>query len=535
MATSPGTNNMHNLTTLIKRLEAATSRLEDIASVTIPMPKVNSVTAPAPTGPLPAPPKRVSSSPGPPPESFPESVEEFNAFISGPVQKFVNESEELGGPIAEQARSLLKAFLGQRRLIFITTKAKKPDISSANFMQLLKPLQESITAVSEIRDSNRGSTIFNHLSAVSESIGVLAWITDDTKPQRHVEEFLGSAQYWGNRVLKEYKDKDPKHVMWIQSYYNVFKELGEYVKQIFPTGILWNPMGSTVEEAIEAVEKCTFLDAPHTATSKSSAPPPPPPPGPPPPPIKFDDQSNNAPSGNAGGLGAVFVELNKGAEVTKGLKKVTADQMTHKNPSLRGGATVLGRSDSNTSVSSVGRSKSPLPGKKPKPENMRTKKPPVKKLDGNKWIIENFENEPQPIKIDALISHSIIISRCSKTTIIVQGKANAISVDNSPRLSLIIDSLVSSVDVIKSSSFAIQVLGSLPTILMDSVDGAQIYLGKDSLATEIFSSKSTGINLNILDSSKEEEDYKEVPVPEQIRTWIDEKGNVKSEIVEHSG
>jgi adenylyl cyclase-associated protein len=74
-------------------------------------------------------------------------------------------------------------------------------------MELLKPLQESITAVSDIRDANRGSTVFNQLSAVSESIGVLAWVTVEPKPHKHVEESLGSAQYWGNRVLKEYKDK----------------------------------------------------------------------------------------------------------------------------------------------------------------------------------------------------------------------------------------------------------------------------------------------------------------------------------------
>ena len=74
-------------------------------------------------------------------------------------------------------------------------------------MTLLKPLQESITKIADIRDANRGSPAFNQLSAVSESIGVLAWVTVDPKPHKHVEESLGSAQYWGNRVLKEYKEK----------------------------------------------------------------------------------------------------------------------------------------------------------------------------------------------------------------------------------------------------------------------------------------------------------------------------------------
>lgn len=146
---------------------------------------------------------------------------------------------------------------------------------------------------------------------------------------------------------------------------------------------------------------------------------------------------------------------------------------------------------------------------------------------------ENFEGESQPIEIEATLQHSILISRCNKVTIMVKGKANAISIDNSSRLSLIVETLVSSIDVIKSPNFALQVLGTLPTILMDQVDGAQVYLSKESTHTEVFSSKCSGINLNIIQD--EDEDYKEVPLPEQIRTYINKEGKVVSEIVEHAG
>lgn len=74
-------------------------------------------------------------------------------------------------------------------------------------MQLLKPLQEQLQAVDELRDANRASPYFNHLSAISESIPALAWVTLPAKPHKHVEEMYGTAQYWGNRVLKEYREK----------------------------------------------------------------------------------------------------------------------------------------------------------------------------------------------------------------------------------------------------------------------------------------------------------------------------------------
>ncbi|RDW92052.1 adenylyl cyclase-associated protein [Coleophoma crateriformis] len=521
------------LTALINRLEAATSRLEDIASSAIDSPQANgapastalSATAPAPTPSTPAPP----AAPKAAPIELPEQVEEFDAFISTSVKKYMDLSKGLGGAIAEQASSVLKAFEGQRRFLLIATQAKKPDMGSPAFMQLLKPLQDSITAVNDIRDANRGKPDFNQLSAVSESISVVAWVTVDPKPHKHVEESLGSAQYYGNRVLKEFKEKDPKQIEWIQTYYQIFKDLTEYVKQTYPSGIIWNPKGVSADEALKSVGGS---QAP-TPSAGGPPPPPPPPPGPPP---KFDipDIPEHG-KPKESGIGAVFNDLNKGEDVTKGLRKVDKSQMTHKNPSLRAGSTVPTRSDSASSVSSVSRGKSPAPGKKPKPESMRTKKPPVKRLDGNKWLIENFENEPEPIEIEAEISHSILISRCSKTTIMVKGKANAISVDNSPRLSIVVESLVSSVDVIKCNNFALQVLGTLPTILMDQVDGAQVYLGKDSMDTEVFSSKSSGINLNIIDAASEEGDYKEVPLPEQLRTYITKDGKVASEIVEHAG
>ena len=234
-------------------------------------------------------------------------------------------------------------------------------------------------------------------------------------------------------------------------------------------------------------------------------------------------------------MGAVFEQLSKGEAVTAGLRKVDPASQTHKNPSLRAGAVVPPtRSDSQSSAASVsGRGKSPIPSKKPKPESMRTKKPPRKELDGNKWIIENFDSPEAVIEIDAQIYHSILITRCNKTNIRVLNKANAISIDSSSHVSLIIDSLVSAVDVIKTPRFEMQVLGTLPTIMLDQVDNATVYLSQESLHTEVFTSKCTSVNINV-PGQQEEDDYRECPLPEQIKTVI-KGGKALSEIVEHAG
>ncbi len=91
------------LIALHNRLEAATSRLEDMAASVIDLPTINGAPAPAPTGPLPPPPARAPvQAPKPVVESVPESVEEFDTFLNGAVKKFLDLSEGIGGPISEQ-------------------------------------------------------------------------------------------------------------------------------------------------------------------------------------------------------------------------------------------------------------------------------------------------------------------------------------------------------------------------------------------------------------------------------------------------
>lgn len=67
-------------------------------------------------------------------------------------------------------------------------------------------LHRSTSTVDEIREANRPSPLFTHLSAVSEGIVALGWIVDK-RPGDFVTDTLGGAQYYGNKILKEYKDK----------------------------------------------------------------------------------------------------------------------------------------------------------------------------------------------------------------------------------------------------------------------------------------------------------------------------------------
>lgn len=312
-----------------------------------------------------------------------------------------------------------------------------------------------------------------------------------------------------------------------------------YLQENYPRGLTWN------KDGIDAMSALKQIKSGPTAVNGASAPPPPPPlptfdlgggpPPPPPPPPGALTGAQPTASGGGSDMSAVFDQLNQGSAITSSLRKVDKSEMTHKNPSLRSSSVVPERSDSQTSVtSSNSRGKSPLPSKKPKPESMRAKKPPRKELDGNKWYIEHFENTSEVIEIPAQQNHSIMISRCNKAIIKVNNKANAISIDNCNGLSVIVDSLVSSLDVIKSPKFALQIDGVVPTVMLDQVDSGMVYLGQQSLATDILTSKCSGMNIVLPPKEGTDEDDKECPLPEQFRSYVKD-GTLVHEIVEHAG
>lgn len=199
---------------LMTRLEAATSRLEDIATSTelpkdVPplaqigsSPPASGTPSAAPVG-TPAPAAKAAA------EELPERIDDFDSILNGSIANYVKLSTEIGGLVAKQAAFVAKGFQEERKFLLITTKAKKPDTSGADpvYQELLSPINESLMAVNELKDSNRGDPLHTQLSAVADGIMVLAWVTVENKPFAHVEDCLSSAQFFGNRVIKEQKEK----------------------------------------------------------------------------------------------------------------------------------------------------------------------------------------------------------------------------------------------------------------------------------------------------------------------------------------
>ena len=203
--------------------------------------------------------------------------------------------------------------------------------------------------------------------------------------------------------------------------------------------------------------------------------------------------------------------------------------MTHKNPELRGSSVVPARARSSGSL----RGKSPAPPPKSKPASLTKKKPARLELEGKTWMVENFENEQNLVIEQTELSQSVFVYRCKNTTIQVKGKVNTITMNECLKTNVVADALVSGIDLIKSHSFAIQVLHKVPNIQVDQCDGGTIYVSEESMDVEVFTSKTSAVNVYI-PRAGDDDDYAEQAVPEQLKHTIKD-GKLVSEIVEHSG
>lgn len=424
--------------------------------------------------------------PPPPPLELNMSVLGYQDIINGPLSQYLALSAKIGGDVANHAVFVKKAFDAQLQYVTLATQCSQPDANKQT--ELLKPTSNQITAILDFREKNRGSQYFNHLSAISESIPALGWVCVSPTPGPHVKEMNDAGQFYTNRVLKEWKEKDTTHVEWARAWIQTLTELQQYIKQYHTTGLVWSGKGA--------------------APASGAAPPPPPMGGcpPPPPPPTFDMSNMSLGEGNDD-RSALFAEINQGENITKNLKKVTADMQTHKNPTLRTGPAPF---KTPTQFGSASKAPSGAPAVKD----------PVFTRDGKKWLIEYQRNNNSLLVENAEMNNVVYMFKCEGSVLTVKGKVNNIVLDSCKKCSLVFDSVVASIEFVNCQSVQMQVLGFVPTISIDKTDGCQMYLSKESLGVEIVSSKSSEMNIMLPEESG---DYTELPVPEQYKTTISGK------------
>ncbi|KFR16528.1 Adenylyl cyclase-associated protein 1, partial [Opisthocomus hoazin] len=397
-------------------------------------------------------------------------VQAFDAVLAGPVAEYIKISKEVGGDVQKHAEMVHAGLMSERALLVMASQHQQP---------------------AEVSLGNRSSETFC-------SMPMCSFFLQAPKPGPYVKEMTDAAMFYTNRILKEYKDVDKKQVDWVKAYLSIWTELQAYIKEYHTTGLTWSKTGPVATEGAKSPS------APPAGAA-------PPPPGPPPPPAPAPASSSTDDSASRS---ALFAQINRGEGITSGLRHVSDDMKTHKNPALKnqGGPVRSG----------------PKPFTAPKPacnanpsQKSSPKAPALLELEGKKWRVENQENATNLVISDTELKQVAYVFKCTNSTLQIKGKINSITLDNCKKLGLVFDDVVGIVEIINSRDVKVQVMGKVPTISINKTDGCHVYLSKNSLDCEIVSAKSSEMNVLI---PTEGGDFTEFPVPEQFKTvWNGQK------------
>ncbi|KNE70391.1 hypothetical protein AMAG_20099 [Allomyces macrogynus ATCC 38327] len=179
---APNAGSPPELTDLIKRLEAATSKLEQFARSAAAAPPPVAAAAPATVTSRELP--TAAAAPEVPEE--PRAVTAFDEEIlqSASLAEFMDKSTKIGGAVKDQADRIDAGLKATRTLILVASRAAKPASwpTSADSQLAIKTLRECIEQTVSIKEKARSSPLFANLSAIADGVPALGWVVVAPKP-----------------------------------------------------------------------------------------------------------------------------------------------------------------------------------------------------------------------------------------------------------------------------------------------------------------------------------------------------------------
>lgn len=188
-----------------------------------------------------------------------------------------------------------------RKVVDIASRSKKP--SDESYSELVKPVLATLKDLGDyVFKHNRGE-LSNHLRGLGDGAKLAQWVAVPNTPVPFIKDMVEAARFYHIKVLVEYKKKEGDvgklHKDWVDGWANVGNELAAYVKEHHTTGLKFNPKGS---DSLSSAKEAPKTTAPKKETPVTK-------PGP-----------GGAPRAN------LFAAINKGGDVTSGLKHVKKEQ-----------------------------------------------------------------------------------------------------------------------------------------------------------------------------------------------------------------
>jgi len=410
----------------------------------------------------------------------PPYVGEYEKFVQTDIAAAAKACDDLGVP--EMAALIRQAFDNVLDLVKRLPNVKKPE--QKDLVAFLSRASDAISKADNARYRGKDFKKWSdHYKACYEVISSTQWVVmvpPSGSPLGHCDQQTQACDFNLNRVTKEAKDEKTK--AFAQALKKACKTQTDFVKEHFKTGLTWNAKGGDLSSAAPVVAAKT------TASEEQ----------------KEQPKPTKTEAPKDGDMNALFGELSKGLNVTKGLKKVTAD-MKSKNQTDRTGKV----------TETV---------KKTAPK--REKGPASMKFAGGRWMAENF-NEGEHIFDKADIKSTVYISMCDDATFTISGKVKSVTVDSCVKCNIIINEVISTVEMVNCKSVTLWLQDKTPSVAIDKSQSPRVVLNKKAFdaAPDIYTSNVSAMNVEI-PSTEDKGDNVEIPIPEQFLTKINPQTRV---------
>ncbi|GAB0489899.1 hypothetical protein MMPV_001125 [Pyropia vietnamensis] len=166
----------------------------------------------------------------------------FTGATGEALAAYLAASKVLGGPIAKQAEAFAAGFKAEEELLEKVGVTPKPADPAAALQPMLEPISAAIGAAAELGSSTSPQDpLFNHLTGVGESVGVLGWVAVDSKPVAYISDMEDAGSFFLNKVLMGAKTAENKAAQqaWVRSVRALYAALKAYVKEHHTQGLVW--------------------------------------------------------------------------------------------------------------------------------------------------------------------------------------------------------------------------------------------------------------------------------------------------------
>lgn len=370
----------------------------------------------------------------------------FDDFTNDFVKPFKTACDGLGGDAAKGGELMSEAMAEMRSFIVLASACKEPPASS--LPGLLAKLTDKIKAITASVQRNDWE---KHTKTLSEGGQSLNWLIIKPSPCDFIMSYADGADYWANNIRKEFRTTNPAQIAFCDTFKTLLLELVKYVKEYHKTGLTWNPKGvdvSAYSGGAPAPAKAASVEPTKAAVAA-------------------------APKPAAAGPD-LFAALNKGGNITAGLKTVTKDQQTWRSE-YKGPA-----GDAPTPAAPVAAAR--------KTTAAVMKGPPKLEFQnaGSKWLVENQTEKEGIVEVKITeMKETVYIYGCEGATITIKGKCKSIVVDGCKKTKVFFDTAMASCEVINCQRMQIQCNEKVAAVAIDKTDGIIVFLPITSLGNNI--------------------------------------------------